>query len=168
MTTVELPSDGLIILVAPAGAGKSTFARRRFGPTEIVSSDACRALVSDDEANQTATDAAYTVFYSILRGRLSLGRLSVADATNLDAATRLRLRTLAAEFGRPSVALVLDVPIERCQAQNRARARRVPDDVILLHYEQYRTARELLPTEGHSAVHTIPADADIVFARTPS
>ncbi|WP_394368847.1 hypothetical protein [Hymenobacter rubidus] len=29
------------------GAGKSTFARRLFKPTEIVLSDACRDLVAD-------------------------------------------------------------------------------------------------------------------------
>ncbi|CAA9368992.1 MAG: hypothetical protein AVDCRST_MAG68-5281 [uncultured Gemmatimonadetes bacterium] len=152
---VAIPADALVLLVAPAGAGKSTFAREHFLATEVVSSDACRALVSDDEANQDATDAAYEVFHSILRGRLSLGRLTVADATNLNAASRERLRELAAEHGRPVAALVLDVPLELCQAQNQARARRVPPEIIALHYQQYLRARETLPAEGYAALHTV-------------
>jgi hypothetical protein len=36
-------------LVGPTGCGKSTFARQHFKPTEVLSSDCCRGLVSDDE-----------------------------------------------------------------------------------------------------------------------
>jgi protein phosphatase len=167
-TRISLPADALLLLVAPAGAGKSTFARAHFRATEVVSSDACRALVSDDEANQEATDAAYEVFHTILRGRLRLGRLAVADATNLEADFRARLRGHAAEFARPAVALVLDVPVEVCQAQNGARTRRVPPHIIAMHYKRYRQAREVLPREGYAAIHTVRPDAVLAFARAPA
>jgi protein phosphatase len=155
MLRIAVPSDALVVLVAPAGAGKSTFASSAFRETEVVSSDRCRALVSDDENDQTATDAAYEVFYSILRGRLALGRLSVADATNLQAESRKALRELAAEFGRPVVALALDVPLPVCVAQNAMRSRRVPDHVIEMHYRRYELARAALAREGYHAWHVI-------------
>jgi predicted kinase len=148
MTRIALPADALVVLVAPAGAGKSTLARSAFRETEVVSSDRCRALVSDDENDQAATDAAYAVFFSILRGRLALGRLSVADATNLQADSRQALRELAGEFNRPVVALALDVPLSACLAQNAARSRHVPEDVIEEHHRLYEAARAELEREG--------------------
>ena len=48
-TTIAVPEFSLIVLIGPSGCGKSTFARDHFLPTEVVSSDFCRALVSDDE-----------------------------------------------------------------------------------------------------------------------
>ena len=50
------PELSLVVLVGPTGSGKSTFARKHFKPTEVLSSDYCRGLVSDDENNQAATE----------------------------------------------------------------------------------------------------------------
>jgi predicted kinase len=163
--TIEVPSDALIVLVGPPGAGKSTFARDHFADTEIVSSDRCRALVSDDEADQRATGPAFEVFHAILRGRLALGRLSVADATNLEQVPRQRLREMAYEFGRPAVAIVLDVSPGVAHAQNLTRARTVPPHVVDLHYERFRAAREALVAEGFAAIHLIQPGWDVVVVR---
>ena len=46
---ISIPEFSLVLLIGASGSGKSTFARKHFLPTEIVSSDACRGLVSDDE-----------------------------------------------------------------------------------------------------------------------
>lgn len=152
---IELPTDSLVLLLAPSGAGKSTFARRYFQETEIISSDRCRALVSDDEADQAATRPAFEVFDAILRGRLMMGRLSVADATNLDPLPRRRLRDLAREYGRPAVVIILDVPEEIAHLQNRARARIVPPHVLDMHYERFRAAREAIAMEGYDAIYEV-------------
>ncbi len=155
MPTVEIPANALVILIGPSGCGKSTFARRRFRDTEVVSSDECRRLVSDDEADQAATAQAFEVFHAIVRGRLSLGRLAVADATNLSPGARARLRGEAARWGAPAVVLALDVPLATCLAQNLERARRVPPEVIELHHAQFVEARSALAAEGYHAVHTV-------------
>ncbi|MFB8016895.1 AAA family ATPase, partial [Streptomyces rochei] len=83
MTALTLPADLLCALIGPPGAGKSTFARQHFKPTEIVSSDFCRALVADDENDQSATGDAFEVLHLIVDKRLARGRLTVIDATNL-------------------------------------------------------------------------------------
>ncbi|HJZ54547.1 MAG TPA: AAA family ATPase, partial [Gemmataceae bacterium] len=62
---ITVPKLSLIVLVGPSGSGKSTFARRHFLPTEILSSDACRAMVSDDENNQAVTNEAFTLLHTI-------------------------------------------------------------------------------------------------------
>lgn len=162
MSSVEVPANALIILVGPAGCGKSTFARSRFRETEIVSSDRCRALVSDDEADQSVTPQAYAVFHTVIRARLSLGRLTVADATNLSPRSRESLRRDAERYAAPVVALVLDVPLEVCLEQARGRARQVREEVIRSHYEQFLEAVRAIPEEGYHAVHRVTPETGVV------
>ena len=83
MPELPLPSPSLVVLVGVAGCGKSTFAARHFAPTEVVSSDRCRALVADDESDQTATRDAFDVLHLIVDRRLARMRLTVVDATNV-------------------------------------------------------------------------------------
>src|SRR3712207_6285095 len=80
---ITIPKLSLVVLIGPSGSGKSTFARRHFLPTEVLSSDACRGMVSDDEGNQAVTNEAFEVLHFIAARRLALGRLTVIDATNV-------------------------------------------------------------------------------------
>jgi protein phosphatase len=118
---VIVPDLCLIALVGVSGSGKSTFARRHFLPTEIVSSDFCRGLVADDENDQTATTAAFEVLHTIVGKRLEGGRLAVVDATNVRPEDRRPLVTLARRHHVLPVAVVLDVPPEVCRARNEQR-----------------------------------------------
>ncbi|MFJ4786659.1 AAA family ATPase [Streptomyces sp. NPDC088794] len=70
-------------LVGASGSGKSTFAHRHFKPTEVISSDFCRGLVSDDENDQGATKDAFDVLHYIAGKRLAAGRRTVVDSTSL-------------------------------------------------------------------------------------
>ena len=56
---IAVPELSLVVLIGASGSGKSTFAAKHFLPTETVSSDVCRGLVSDDPNDQTATKAAF-------------------------------------------------------------------------------------------------------------
>ena len=61
---VRIPQLALVALIGPSGSGKSSFSRRHFLPTEVISSDFCRGLVSDDENNQSASADAFDVLYA--------------------------------------------------------------------------------------------------------
>jgi predicted kinase len=61
--TLAIPQLSLVVLIGPSGSGKSSFARRVFKPTEVLSSDYCRGLVSDDENDQAATGNAFDVLH---------------------------------------------------------------------------------------------------------
>ena len=74
---IKIPKLSLVVLVGPSGSGKSTFARRHFKPTEVLSSDACRGMVSDDENDQAVTKDAFEVLRFVAGKRLALGRLTV-------------------------------------------------------------------------------------------
>src|SRR5215510_540994 len=116
-----IPELSLVVLIGPSGAGKSTFARRHFKATEVLSSDFCRGLVSDDETNQTATKDAFEVLHFIAAKRLTAGKLTVIDATNVQAEDRKALLLLAREYHCLPVAIVLDLPEKLCVERNRQR-----------------------------------------------
>ncbi|MDQ3332296.1 MAG: AAA family ATPase, partial [Planctomycetota bacterium] len=121
---IKLPKLSLIVLIGPSGSGKSTFARRHFLPSEVLSSDFCRALVSDDENDQTATKDAFEVLHFVASKRLALGKLTVIDATNVQPEARKPLVQLARQFHCLPVAVVLNPPEKLCHERNRARSDR--------------------------------------------
>ncbi len=160
---MEIPPGALVVLVGASGCGKSTFARRRFGETQIVSSDECRRLVADDPASQEASRDAFAVFYALLRGRLNLGRLAVADATNLTPWSRQKLRQIAVARGRPRVAVAFDVPLDLCLARQHQRKRQVAPDVVERAYELFRQALLDLPHEGYERIYVVRPNPEPAF-----
>ena len=96
--TLSLPELSLVVLAGVSGSVKSTFARRCFLKTEVLSSDVCRGLVSDDENNRAATKEAFAVLHFIAAKRLAAGRLTVVDATNVQPEARRPLVALAREL----------------------------------------------------------------------
>src|SRR3954447_7491979 len=119
--TIKIPKLSLVVLVGPSGSGKSTFARRHFRPTEVLSSDACRGMVSDDENDQAVTKDAFEVLRFVAGKRLALGRLTVIDATNVQPEARKPLVELARQYHCLPVAVVLNLPERLCQERNRSR-----------------------------------------------
>ena len=146
----------MILLIGPSGAGKSTFAARNFNLTEIVSSDRCRAMVCDDESDQSFNGAAFGLLHHIARVRLAARRLAVIDATNLETRARRRLLRIASDHGVPSVAIAFDVPLGKCLERNLTRSERVVDeDVIALHAARFGWAIARLRLEGYARVYVL-------------
>src|ERR671929_1038788 len=106
---LTIPELSLVVLVGPSGCGKSTFARKHFKATEVLSSDFCRALVSDDENNQAATKDAFEVLHFIAAKRLAAGKLTVVDATNVQPEARKPLVAIARQYHCLPVAPVLNL-----------------------------------------------------------
>lgn len=163
---IGVPASSIVALVGPSGSGKSTFARGHFAPTEILSSDHCRALVSDDEGNQEATSDAFEVLYLVARKRAAGGRLTVVDATSVEPAARRRIVALAREFGRPLVAIVLDLPESLCRERNEGRpGRRVAPDVLREQSRSLRGSIAQLGAEGFSPVFVLSSPEEVAEAR---
>jgi predicted kinase len=152
LNNITIPRNTLVILVGPAGCGKSSFAARHFQPTQIVSSDECRALICDDAGNQRVTPLAFKLMHSIIEMRLRLGRLTVADATNLKGKDRRLLIGLAEQAGFNAAAVVFTTPLDVCLARNARRQRVVPAEAIALQYDLLLKALPTISREGFRQV----------------
>ncbi|MFE0237533.1 polynucleotide kinase-phosphatase [Streptomyces sp. NPDC058991] len=158
-TTRELPVTdlSLVVLVGASGSGKSTFARKHFKPTEVISSDFCRGLVADDENDQSASGDAFDLLHYIVGKRLAAGRLTVVDATSVQRESRRELVQLARRHDVLPIAIVLDMPEEVCAARNAARPDRadMPRHVIQRHRRELRRSLRGLEREGFRKVHVL-------------
>ncbi|MEL6195442.1 MAG: polynucleotide kinase-phosphatase [Myxococcota bacterium] len=146
---LEIPELAFVALVGASGSGKTTFARRHFKPTEVLSSDYCRALVSDDENNQAATGDAFDVLHYIANKRLASGLLTVVDATNVQREARKPIVEMARRHNVLPVAIVLNLPPELCQERNRTRSdRQFGAHVVRQQTQQLRRSLKHLKREG--------------------
>jgi protein phosphatase len=162
---IKLPELSLVALVGVSGSGKSTLARRLFKPTEVLSSDACRAWVSDDEGNQQATADAFDVLHTIVRKRLARALLTVIDATNVRAEDRKPIVALAREFHCLPVAIVLDIPERICHERNASRPDRdFGPHVIRSQSIALRQGLRSLQREGFRHVFILRTPEDFEFA----
>ena len=153
---ISIPELALVVLVGPSGSGKSTFGRKHFKPTEVLSSDVCRGLVSDDENNQSATNDAFEVLHFIARKRLAAGKLTVIDATNVQPEARKPLIALAREYHCLPVALVLNLHPKVCHARNEHRPDRTfGEHVVRQQAQQLRRSLRDLQREGFRHVHVL-------------
>ncbi len=149
-----------------SGSGKSSFARKHFKRTEILSSDECRALVSDDENSQAATGDAFDVLYYIAGKRLQRGLLTVIDATNVQKESRKGLIELAKTYHCLPVAIVLDLPEQLCEERNQRRPdRNFGSHVIRQQNQQLRKSIRGLKEEGFRQVYILksPEEVEAVF-----
>lgn len=157
---ITLPTPSLIVMVGISGSGKSTFACAHFLPTEIVSSDHCRALVCDDENDQSVNQAAFEILHLIAAHRLAHHKLTVIDATNVQAEARAQLLHLARQQKVHTVAFVFNYDLEVCLQRNAQRLQRVvAHDVILQQHYDLQTSLASLPSEGFRAIHTLTSPA---------
>jgi protein phosphatase len=153
---LTIPKLSLVLLVGASGSGKSTFARKHFLGSEVLSSDFCRGLVCDDENSQEATNDAFDVLHFIAAKRLAAGRLTVVDATNVQPESRKPLVELARAHDVLAVAIVFNLPEQLCQARNRERPDRAfGPHVVRNQSQQLRRSLRNLRAEGLRYVYVL-------------
>jgi len=165
---INIPGSAMVVLIGAAGSGKSTFANARFRATEILSSDFFRAMVSDEEADQEATDDAFELLHLVLEKRLRRGKLCLVDATNVRAEHRANLLAKASAFQRPAVAIVFETPLIVCVERAAKRVGRSVSAAIIRQQTKElgpQLADDLL-REGFASVFHINSLDQIEIQRT--
>jgi predicted kinase len=168
---IDIPDPSLVVLVGAAGAGKTTFAARHFAPDEVLSSDAFRGLVAGDPADQAATRPAFAALHRALAARMFGRRLTVVDATNVQAHARRSLLARATRAGIPAIAIVLDLPRDVVLARNASRTggALVPEPAVIAQLDALLAASQddQPPWQGFLAVVRLrtPEAVDAVVVR---
>ena len=164
---LTFPELSLIVLIGASGAGKSTFARKHFKPTQILSSDYFRGVVSDDENDQAATKDAFDVLHYITAKRLAAGKLTVIDATNVQPESRKPLINLAKQFHCFAIAIAFDLPESVCQERNKQRSnRQFGSHVVRNHTRSLQRSLRNLKREGFRFIYKLSSIAEIEAVET--
>ena len=159
---IALPEFALVVLVGASGSGKSTLAQAHFAPTEVLSSDFFRGLVSDDENSLAATESAFDALHYVAAKRLARLKLTVIDATNVQASARKPLLELARQYHVLPTAIVLDLPERVCRARHRQRPERdFAEHVIGQQCKQLRQSVRALKSEGFRRVHRLRSEDEV-------
>jgi protein phosphatase len=147
--SIEIRDPTLVVLVGAAGSGKSTFAAHHFEPSEILSSDAFREVLTGDAADQRATKTAFSIIHREVSKRLAAGRTVVVDATNVEPHARRALLTRARLAEARAVAIVFALPRDVILARNAARSGRVVDaEIVERHIDRLIVTEATLSEEG--------------------
>ncbi|WP_327090955.1 polynucleotide kinase-phosphatase [Nonomuraea sp. NBC_01738] len=158
----SVPELSLVVLVGVSGSGKSTFAAKHFKPTQVISSDFCRGLVSDDENDQSATPAAFGLLHHIVGVRLRRGLFTVVDATNVQYEARKSLLELARRHDVKADAIVLDVPEEVAIERNESRPDRdFGPGVVIRQRKDLRRSLSKIGRDGFRRVHVLRGQEEI-------
>ena len=162
---LSIPDLSLVVLIGVSSAGKSTFARTHFPPTQVLSADFFRGLVSDDENSLAATDDAFAALHFVAARRLARGLLTVVDATNVQPEARKPLVELAKRYHAQPVAIVFDLPRVLCEERAAERTDRdLPPHVIPRQHRQLRRGLKGLKREGFRRSFALRSPADVVRA----
>jgi len=159
---IQIPELCLVALIGPSGCGKSTFGKKHFLPTEIVSSDFCRGLVSDDENDQSSSKDAFDLVRFIASKRLNARKLTVIDATSVRPEDRKEIVSTAKAHDVFAVAIVFNIPREVCQARNDERPdRQFGEHVVRRQHMAMRKSLRGLEREGFRHVYILDSEEEV-------
>jgi protein phosphatase len=155
---INLPRQALIVLAGASGSGKSTFAARHFTPTQVVSSDRMRALISDDESDQSVSGPAFEMLHDLVGKRLAAGRLTVVDTTAARAQARRELLRIGQRYNVPVILIVFRASRELCLQRDALRARQVGSAVIDRQITLLEESLRRVNSEGFHRVYMLEPD----------
>ena len=126
----------------------------------MLSTDFFRALIADDENDQSATPNAFYLLRYVAERRLRRGLLSVIDATNVETRSRTVWVRSARAHDVPALAVVLDLPAAVLVARSR-RHRALSSEAIMAQHRSLEESLSRVDDEGFDRVIVLRSEADV-------
>ena len=166
----RIPLHSLVIMVGPAGAGKSWWASRRFAPYEIMGAEDIRYELTGDYRRMDANDTVFREIHRRTALKLELGERVVVDATNLRKKDRLSLADIGNKAGVPVFYLVCNRDLdEKIKDSTRSWRGSGATVTITKHEHVFRTnERDILRGDGIVNVIDTRKDDFEVVNKMPS
>ncbi len=154
--TITIPETCIVALIGGTSSGKTSFAKKYFFPTEVLSSDFFRGMICDDENNQNISPDAFDLLYYTANKRLNLMKLTVIDATNIQKSARKQIIDLAREQNVHAAAIVLNMPEDVMQERNKKRSdRNLSEKTVHFHCRDVKRCIKDLKREGFRFIYVI-------------
>ncbi|TDL78498.1 polynucleotide kinase-phosphatase [Peribacillus frigoritolerans] len=184
---IVLPYAGIVLLIGPSNSGKSTLLKRMIEkreilPSEVISSDDFRVLVSDiefidwrdrpkDEADsllgdyQSISKEAFSMMDSVIDARCRLNKLTFVDATHLHPDDRKRYLSLARKNNVPIISIVMDIHEDELLIRDEQRDNPRGKRRIRQQYQTFKKEKRFIKKEGYMSVYTIKETDNLEFNR---
>lgn len=155
--------NGLVLLIGPPAAGKSTFAKKLLatyglGQEAYISNDAIAKELFGVTVDRGDKDGEiFAEQDRRIAKRLTQGAVAIVDATNVRPEARKRLIAIANKYGQPVTAFCFRRDIETLLRQNQMREVHVPEKMI----REYaglmdQITEDTLRAEGIGSVYEVP------------
>lgn len=162
---MKIPESSLVVLIGPSSSGKTTFSKKHFINTQVVSPDYCSYLISDKENDQLVSKQAYDLLYTIVDKRLGLKKLTIIDDINVLESDRYELLEIARKHNALTVAIVFNLPDYICLERNKTKIDRELDkDVIKYQINQVQFSLLNLKKEGFNYVYVLNSEREVNYS----
>jgi len=144
----KIPLHSLVILVGPAGGGKTT-AASKFASYEIIGAEAVRFELIGDFQRMDINDVVFREIHRRAHMKLEMGERVVIDATNLRKKDRLGLAEIGVRLGVPIYYIVCNRPLEEKLKEADNSWRHSPQGIITKHEHVFRNnERDIVRGDG--------------------
>jgi polynucleotide kinase-phosphatase len=177
MTTIHLPPAGIVLLVGPSNTGKTTLLNQfiqeeQVQPSEVVSSDQFRVLVSDIEfiswngrpkeesealfhEYQQISGAAFEAMDYVISKRCKLNKLTFIDATHLREEEHEKYLQMGKEYHVPVIALVLNISETELMRRDMERAFPRGRNRIKQQYQHFKNTLRFIKKKPYRRVYML-------------